>query len=303
MARRAFSCAWSRTRKGRAAGSRRMLHPPHTRYERLFVYYFDRRELPSVQDPDLIGTWVEDDNAILFFHREKEALVLELCAATGAAIIYQAELSYQDWEAGTEIKSFATRLLTVRPVWEAAQAGADPGREIVLDPSVVFGSGFHATTRLCLETLETVFKESGLRTSSVLDLGTGTGLLAMAAARLGADSVTAVDHNPLACEVARRNVARNGCEQAVKVLRTDLKKGLPALAGTDLVIANLYKGLLLHLFAEPDFWRAGTYLLSGFITGMEGELLAALPPGLRVLHRGGRDGWRLWLLDNRAGGR
>lgn len=278
-----------------------MLRPPYSRYERLFVYYFDRPELPRVDDPDLIGTWVEDDNAILFFHRAKEELIRELRAATGAALIYQADLSYQDWEAGTEIAPFATRFLKVRPLWAESAACAGPLPEIVLDPSVIFGSGFHATTRLCLETLESLFMESGERISSVLDLGTGTGLLAIAAARLGAARVTAVDHNPLACAVARRNTDLNYCAAQVTVVRANLLADLPQTAGHDLVVANLYKGLLLRLFAEPRFWRAKTYLLSGFITGMEGELLAALPPGLQVLHRGGRERWRLWLLRNKAG--
>jgi ribosomal protein L11 methyltransferase len=280
-----------------------MLRPPHTRYDRLFVYYFDRLELPPVLDPDLIGTWVEDDNAILFFHRAKDELVRELCVATGASIIYQAELGYRDWEAGTDIGPFATRLLAVRPLWEKAGEATAGRQEIVLDPSVIFGSGFHATTRLCLETLESVFTESEQRIESVLDLGTGTGLLAIAAARLGAGRVTAVDNNPMACEVALRNVALNDCQARVTVVQADLKQGVPELGGYDLVIANLYKGLLLALFAEPRFWQARNYLLSGFITAMEGELLAALPPGdIRVLHRGSREMWRLWLLRNRKGG-
>ena len=281
-----------------------MLRPPHTRYDRLFVYYFDRLDLPPVDDPDLIGTWVEDDNAILFFHRAKDGLVRDLCAASGATIIYQAELGYRDWEAGTDIGPFATRFLAIRPLWENYGPCAEGRREIVLDPSVIFGSGFHATTRLCLETLEYVFTESGQQVDSVVDLGTGTGLLAIAAARLGARKVLAVDNNPMACEVARRNVALNDCQARVSVVQADLKQGLPDLGGHDLVIANLYKGMLLGFFADPRFWRARDYLLSGFIAGMEGDLLAALPPGqVQVLHRTTRDIWRLWLLRRKTGGR
>jgi ribosomal protein L11 methyltransferase len=279
-----------------------MLRPPYTRYDRLFVYYFDRIALPPVLDPDLIGTWVEDDNAILFFHQDKEALIRDICAATGATIIYQAELSYRDWEAGTDIGPFATRSLAVRPLWEKDGEAAAGRLELVLDPSVIFGSGFHATTRLCLETLEAILTEPGQQVDKVIDLGTGTGLLAIAAARLGAGCVTAVDNNPMACEVARRNVDLNGCQERVKVVQADLKRGLPDLNGHDLVIANLYQGLLQGLFAEPRFWRAKNYLLSGFIAGMEGDLLAALPPGrVRIMHHGSRERWRLWLLHNKAG--
>ncbi|MDH3328137.1 MAG: 50S ribosomal protein L11 methyltransferase [Desulfobulbaceae bacterium] len=276
-----------------------MLRPPFTRYDRLYVYYFDRRDLPLITDPDYIGTWIEDDKAILFFHRAKDALIQTVCRSTGAEIIYQADLDYRDWEAGTVIGPFNTKTLSVCPVWELGGSDNDAYKLIILDPSVIFGSGFHATTRLCLETLELVLLESGERIESVLDLGTGTGLLAIAAAKLGVKQVTAVDNNPMACEVAEKNVRLNGCTPQIRVEQIDLMTELPDLEKYDLVIANLYKGLLLNLFANARFWQAKMHLISGFIAGMEAELLAALPSkGIRVLHRGNREMWRLWLLKN-----
>ena len=278
-----------------------MLHPPYTHYDRLHVYYLDRRDLPQVQDPDLIGIWIEDDTAILFFHKAKEELISTLCRESGASIVYQADLGYQDWEAGVKITSFATKMLCIRPVWEppaALQAGA---REILLDPSVIFGSGFHATTRLCLETLELVILESGMKINSVLDLGTGTGLLAIAAAKLGVQRVAAMDNNPLAVAVARHNVALNNCADRVRVQPFDLMGDLPEM-GYDLVITNLYKGLLIRLFDDPGFWHNGLYLVSGFIPGMEPDLLAALPADkIQMLHRANTEQWRLWLLQYGSG--
>ncbi|HEB49258.1 MAG TPA: methyltransferase domain-containing protein [Desulfobulbus sp.] len=279
-----------------------MLRPPHDRYEKLHVYYLDRRDLPPVDDPDLIGIWVEDDTAILFFHRERGALVDRLCRQCGAGIIYQASLDYRDWEAGVQVTSFATAALCVRPVWEAAGAGPSGPEEIVLDPSVIFGSGFHATTRLCLENLESLMLAPERRIRSVLDLGTGTGLLAIAAARLGAERVLALDNNPLAVEVARKNVTLNNCCDRVLVEQADLLDGgMPGTRGYDLVVANLYKGLLTHLFASAQFWQGQMYLVSGFLPGMEAELLSALPSGsIRMLHRGMREQWRLWLLERKV---
>jgi len=280
-----------------------MLRPPHTRYRRLHVYYLDRRGLPSLDDPDLIGTWIEDGQTILFFHREKDTLVETFCREQGARVIYRADLEYRDWEAGVEITGFQTRFLSVRPVWEGEVPCPDGERAgIVLDPSVIFGSGFHPTTRLCLETLEALLVESGTRIRSVLDLGTGTGLLAIGAAMLGACRVRGVDSNPLAVAVAEKNVALNGCGDRVGIECFDLRKGLPDTR-VDLVMVNLYKGLLLDLFERPDFWQARFIMVSGFLPGMEAELLAALPQrGLRFLRRDGRERWRLWLLANdRAG--
>ncbi|MFP7755250.1 50S ribosomal protein L11 methyltransferase [Thermodesulfobacteriota bacterium B35] len=277
--------------------NRFMLRPPYTRYHQLHVYYLDRRDLPPVEDPDLIGIWIEDETAILFFHREKDMLIQRICGQCGAAIVYQACLDYRDWEAGVTVTSFCTATLHVRPVWEASGPGEGDKTEIVLDPSVIFGSGFHATTRLCLETLESLLLDPERRVKSVLDLGTGTGLLAIAAARLGAERVVAVDNNPLAVEVARKNVDLNQCRSVVQVEQVDLLADLPATGGYDLVITNLYKGLLVHLFEQEAFWQGQVYLVSGFLPGMEAELLAALPPGMvRMLHRGGREQWRLWLL-------
>ena len=275
-----------------------MLHLPYTAYDRLHVYYLDQKDIPPVEDPDLIGIWIEDETAILFFHKEKATFIDELCQQTGAKIVYQAELGYQDWEAGVNITSFATKTLHIRPVWEQAVTIPDGEQEILLDPSVIFGSGFHATTRLCLETLELFLLESGMEINSVLDLGTGTGLLAIAAAKLGVGKVTALDNNPLAIDVARRNVGLNGCEKNVDVQPFDLMQGLPAVKEYDLVITNLYKGLLIKLFTDPSFWHDGAYIVSGFIPGMEVDLLAALPAEkIKMLHRANSEQWRLWLLQ------
>ncbi|WP_339138315.1 MAG: 50S ribosomal protein L11 methyltransferase [Candidatus Electrothrix sp. GW3-4] len=277
-----------------------MLRPPYSEYQRLHVYYLDQRNLPPITDPDLIGIWIEDETAILFFHQAKEAFIQALCQQTGASIIYQADLDYQDWEAGVKITSFATKTLRIRPVWEepAAQDKVSKEKtEILLDPSVIFGSGFHATTRLCLETLELLLLESGMQINSVLDLGTGTGLLAIAAAKLGVERVTALDNNPLAVEVAQANAERNNCADIVKVRPFDLMEGLPDM-DHDLVITNLYKGLLIRLFQDQNFWLPGAYMVSGFIPGMEADLLAALPANrIQMLHRGNAEQWRLWLLQ------
>ncbi|XOF33126.1 MAG: 50S ribosomal protein L11 methyltransferase [Candidatus Electrothrix sp. YB6] len=275
-----------------------MLRPPYTGYSRLYVYYLDQRDLPPMDDPDLLGIWIEDDTAILFFHQTKEELVRQLCRETGAAVVYQAELEYQDWEAGVKVTSFATKTLQIRPVWEPSDTQERGWTEILLDPSVIFGSGFHATTRLCLETLELLLLESGMQINSVLDLGTGTGLLAVAAAKLGVSRVTALDNNPLAVEVAQANAERNGCADIVAVRQVDLMEGLPNMEDYDLVISNLYKGLLTRLFTDKAFWHPGLYMASGFIPGMEADLLAALPAEkIQMLHRANAEQWRLWLLQ------
>jgi ribosomal protein L11 methyltransferase len=108
-----------------------------------------------------------------------------------------------------------------------------------------------------------------------------------------------VDNNSLACALAAANAEGNGMADRVSVRQLDLRRECPDTR-VDLVIANLYRGLLETLFRNPDFWQADRYLLSGFIPAMEAELLADLPPrGLTFLARRRRELWCLWELARR----
>jgi ribosomal protein L11 methyltransferase len=190
---------------------------------------------------------------------------------------------------GREVIPFTVGTLTIAPVWAPQKA------DIKIDPSVVFGNGFHPSTRLCLEAL------SNCRTTlpqgfTALDLGCGTGLLGIVAAKLGASSVMAVDHNPLACQVAKQNAAYNKVENTVLVKQIDLRKKFPA-PEVDVIMANLHPELLMDLFDNPSFWQARLYILSGFMLRGEEQLLAALPCSPPpFLDRGALDRWRVWVL-------
>lgn len=268
-----------------------MLHPPYKRYDHLYVYHLDKIDLPEPDSPELIGVWIEDDTTVLFFHQAQEELVARICQEHSCAIIYQADLSYEEWEAGQQITTFSVGSFTVAPVWESGEA------DIILDPSVIFGSGFHPTTRTCLSLVDKYVKTPELAINSMLDLGTGTGLLSIAAAKHGVGQVVAVDNNPLACQVAESNARRNKVAGQIRVEQADLRLNPPTTAGFDLVVANLYRGLLEEMFASPDFWQANLYILSGFIRSMEAELLAALPAQkVKFLERTRTENWCLWVV-------
>jgi ribosomal protein L11 methyltransferase len=149
-------------------------------------------------------------------------------------------MDYKDWEMGREVVPFTIGPLTVAPVWNEDHA------DIRIDPSVVFGNGFHPSTRLCLETLVNYSSdlESGF---SGLDLGCGTGLLSIGAALLGASSFVAIDNNSLACEVTRQNTVYNNVQKTIEVRQLDLRNGLPDTE-VDIVLANLHHSLLIDLF-------------------------------------------------------
>lgn len=267
-----------------------MLRPPHDRYQRLYVYHLEMPVMPQITDPDFIGGWLEDGKPILFFHHDKQQLVDELCREHHGTVFYQADLDYSDWEAGHEITAFGIDDLTVAPIWDATPA------DIRLDPSVIFGSGFHPTTRMCLAMLLKYLSAPELQHHTMLELGCGTGLLAIAAAQRGVEKITAVDYNSLACELATENAERNNVKEKICVEQRDLLEGLPDTK-VDIVVANLYRDLLRQLFKNEKFWQGNLYIISGFISSMEEELLAALPEkGLRFLERTRGDNWCLWVL-------
>ena len=266
-----------------------MLKPPYTRYSRIYTYHIDGAGIPAIADPDLIGTWEEDGKTILIFHRSKDHLVQEFCRHNSCRLFYQADLDYDDWEMGREVVPFTIGPLTIAPIWDPDQA------DIRIDPSVVFGNGFHPSTRLCLETLVSC-REKLPQGFTGLDLGCGTGLLAIAAAKLGASCVMAVDHNPLACAVAKQNAIYNKVAGKLLVKQVDLRQELP-FTDTDVIMANLHHELLAALFREQSFWQARLYILSGFMPGGEDELLAALPASPpRFLERRRLDKWCAWVL-------
>jgi ribosomal protein L11 methyltransferase len=121
--------------------------------------------------------------------------------------------------------------LWLRPSWEQPRNGAV---DLVVDPGRAFGTGAHPTTRLCLEYLLEL-EQAGEATGPLTDLGTGSGVLAIAAAKLGWDPVTAYDHEPASIEAATANAVANSV--ATTFERANLREGLPQLAPT--VVANL----------------------------------------------------------------
>ncbi len=130
--------------------------------------------------------------------------------------------------------------LFVRPPWSApAQAGRI---DIVIDPGMAFGTGHHTTTRSCLTWLERALRARPA--ARVLDLGTGSGILAIAAAKLGARTVWAVDIDPEARAIAAENAARNGVADRLRI-----QADLPS-AAFEVVVANLLGGTLIELAAD-----------------------------------------------------
>jgi len=214
----------------------------------------------------------------------------DLRAAAGPALVEVSTTEIaDDWD--TRWREFHRPVrvgdrLTVRAPWHEA-AGAD---EVVIDPGQAFGTGAHATTRLCLEALCEL--EIPSPPAPLIDVGCGSGVLAVAAARLGWAPVLGLDHDPRCVEATLANAAVNGV--AVDARRFDLRNEAVPEAPT--VTANLLRPLLLALDFAGSPPR--TLVASGLLEHEGDEVAAALAAhGLRETGRRTADGWLALVLE------
>ena len=187
----------------------------------------------------------------------------------------------------------------IRPPWRDYTPGPDDV-VVTLDPGAAFGNGLHPSTQLCLVALEERLRP-GMR---VLDVGTGSGILAIAAAKLGAASVLAVDTEPQAVTVARENAARNGVEGRVTVRHGSLGAEWPfpqaPIALGELIIANIHARVLLDLAADlaAALRTHGTLVLSGIISDRDEDVRHAYQGlGLHVVDAVIDGEWRTIALQ------
>lgn len=229
---------------------------------------------------------------LVAFFGERAAALAAAEASDGAL----AELPDQDWSESWKrgLEPMRIGRTFVRPSW--IPAATPPGMvEVVLDPGMAFGTGTHPTTSLCLAALsERLAARPGVR---VLDVGTGSGLLAIAARKLGASLVIGTDNDPVAVRVARENAALNGVD-----LTFDERDVAAQPGPFGLVLANILANTLCELAAPiaAQLAPGGVVLLSGILTPQEEEVRSAyLAAGLRPLPGGDRrDGeWSLLAME------
>jgi len=194
-------------------------------------------------------------------------------------------MTYEDWQGGT-LTPIRIGDLHVMPAWHPAAERSDAER-ILLDPGVVFGAGTHPTTRDCLAALSSAFQMHPVH--EVMDLGTGTGLLALAAGRLGARRCIAVDLNRLAVETAWRNVRRNGMSSRILVVQGDAKNFMDL--SCDLMVSNIHYDVMRHIVSAPGFRAMKQFILSGLLRSQAREIEnRLLRMGAKILQKWARDG-------------
>jgi ribosomal protein L11 methyltransferase len=182
------------------------------------------------------------------------------------------------------------RRLVIRPTWRRHDRA--PGDVVLaLDPGMAFGTGLHPTTRLCLAALEPLADDGRLAGARVLDVGCGSGILAIAALRLGAATALGVDTDPIAVESTATNARRNRLPRRVAAREGSLPTGAPQF---DVVLANLIAGVLVALapLLRDELRPGGTLLASGIFIDRETEVGRAFESvGLRVTDRSIEGDW------------
>lgn len=252
------------------------------------VYWelYDPQMLAAMPEDVLVKGWFTLDehthDVLANLQAQLDALhQLPLQADYGTLTMERSNVADEDWSENWKKYYKPFRIgshLVVKPTWEAYVT--QPGDIVVeLDPGMAFGTGTHETTNMCMALLEKYVKPG----DRVMDVGTGSGILAIAAAKLGSRTILAVDIDPGAVKVARENVAHNGVDQAVRVVEGDLVKSeaMPC----ELAVANIVADAICMLSGPltRHLLPGGLLICSGIIREREADVQKAVAEAGYVL--------------------
>ncbi|MFC1584047.1 50S ribosomal protein L11 methyltransferase [Fibrobacterota bacterium] len=265
-------------------------------YETLYIYEM-RGSFTAPDDlfkTGFLGSWEEgEEYSFLFFTVHNRDEVKKAAADHGLEYRSETVMPYSQWEAGDKIRPLTAGRFFICPAW-LEKPEPENTVPVILDPGVAFGSGYHSTTRDCLELMSQGFGHQEFP-ARVLDLGSGTGILAISAARAGAREVLAVEMNNLSARTAARNAVLNGLEDTVTIIQARAEDHVSG--SWDLVLANLTYPVLSELLNTPAFRKSPSLILSGLrppeLESMMPELLRS---GLKLMARREHDDWSTVLL-------
>ncbi len=276
----------------------------------------DRADLPDVDHPlhewelmdqSVIDAMPEDVQVKAWYPEEEAPVIAEKLTARLAALrersaadpgtlkVSLVKAENIDWAENWKKYYHAFRAgkrLVIKPTWETWDR-QEGDLVVEMDPGMAFGTGTHETTALCVELIEAYY-----RGGSFLDVGTGSGILAICACLLGADSVTAVDIDPDAVQTARENAASNGLQDRIDVREGDLLKGLDRRF--DFAVANILAPIVCvlcgPLFAQMN--PGARFVCSGILAEQEDTVRDALEKsGWRILEVRRKKDWVAFASD------
>jgi ribosomal protein L11 methyltransferase len=225
------------------------------------------------------------DEVLAAFEEQVRMLRDEIGIDVGRAEISYRTVDEEDWANAWKQYFKPLRVsdrMTIKPTWENYEPQSADEIILELDPGMAFGTGTHPTTSLCLRTLEKVIRQG----QDVIDVGTGSGVLAIAAAKLGARHVLALDLDPVAVSSSTENVRLNGLEQQITVHLSDLlgvlqeskNESLGVRIPVQVVVANILAEIIL-LFLQDVYEvleSSGLYIVSGIYKNKEEVVEQAL---------------------------
>lgn len=251
----------------------------------------DPRDLPDLIAQKDTCHWDYIDDSVLSqlsaepsvtFYLEAGADAVKLLEGLDIRQIEARDVDDQDWLHRWKDyfkPALITERFVVKPDWCDYQPA--PGEQVIeMDPGMAFGTGTHATTRLCLRLLEKYIKPG----DALLDVGTGTGILSIAAAMLGSGEVLAVDIDPQAVQTAGENVIKNRVDPIVRVALADLTEGIDFQA--NVIVSNLMADLIIRFAGsiKEHLKEEGVYIAGGIIQGKEDTVRTSLESrGFRVV--------------------
>ena len=272
-------------------------HPTAEPDQDLHIYYIEGAACTDGQlhESTFIGNWLEDGFSFLFFSEPADDTVHRILRRQPhLTLLDKYHMTYDTWHGG-KVTAFSSGRFAIFPPWEAP-AGKPGEMDIVLDPGVVFGTGAHATTRDCLAAIEMVMGATPV--ASAIDLGTGTGLLAIAAVKAGCRRAVAVDLNRLAAGTARKNVGLNGLDDRILVVEGDACQAV--FGHGQLVIANIHFDVMRRLITTDGFIDKPWFILSGLMRSQAVEVARQLEKqSCIIVKRWEKDGiWHTFLGRN-----
>ena len=231
--------------------------------QQLHIYYFEGCIHPESEllfNDTYIGNWEEDKSSFLFFKKSADHDISNLkTKQPDLTLIDYFQMSYEELCGGMVLPLDVGPFMISYP-WEKAPDTHDK-ISILLDPGVVFGAGTHQTTYDCLRAIDYVCQMHPI--DSMMDLGTGTGILSIAGARLGINRIIAVDLNPLAAKTTLNNIKQNQLNKQVVSVQGNALQMITQ--PVDLLIANIHYEIMSQLISHPSFLEKKYFILSGLL--------------------------------------
>ncbi len=269
-------------------------------YDKLFIYYFEG--IPQITkkletSPSFLGSWVDDDVAFLFFSALGATRIKQIEKDNPhVCLVDTYEMSGEQWH-GDKIEPYYINDVCICPPWEVPETEKKNERRILLDPGVVFGTGRHQTTEDCLFLIHRLCTKNNIDT--VLDIGTGTGLLSLGAAVLGCKTVLACDFNYLAVKTTRNNILINHVEDQVIAFQARGEEMMSL--SCDLLVANIHYDVMRHMIESPFLMDKKWFILSGLLNSEAKKVMQSLSQkNVHIIERRCPDGvWNTILGKGR----